>query len=237
VFIRADGRTFTHANRMTVANVLRRAAAEARGEAWNEAKGFDINQALAAYAKVFPTGRAKRMDLTMADMRDLSQQGWFISTSGSMDDVPGKSPLDDYVSDYPHEIGIVPFTSKDNTTLIVEPMRPQGRGLVRALWSDVAKFSSEFATNGQRPCIVIESGYDTKAARVNRRRPDTQKIEELRGRLEEKRTRIMAQDLEIASLNIQLVECRENAPNAGAALDAIEEGFTELLQSVREDYA
>lgn len=237
VFIRADGRPRSHDQRMSIANWLRRYAAQKRGEKPLGAKGFTRDEALYAYAQAFPSGKAKAMGPTMADMRDLVADGWFISVSGSVDDVPGKSALDDWVSDYPHEIGIVPYSSTADGPLIVEPMRPRGRGLVRASWSDVAKFSSEFATNGYRFCIGVKSGYDTAAARARRARTDTQTIERLRARRDELLEQARASDLEIASLSFQLTECREDAPNASAALDAVEERFTELLAAVREDWA
>lgn len=237
VFIKADGRPRNHDQRMSIANWLRRYAAQARGEKPLEAPGFNRDEALYAYAKAFPTGQAKSLDPTMSEIRDLSANGWFISVSGSMDDVPDASDLDDYVSDYPHEIGIVPYSENADGPLIVEPMRPKHKGLVRASWSDLAKFSSEFATNGKRLCIGIKSGYDTAAARARRARPDTQTIERLREQRDELVATQRENSLEIANLSLQLAECREDAPNAGAALDAVEEGLKDLLESVRSDYA
>ena len=244
VFIRANGKPYTHGDRMVIANWLRRYAAEARGVKPNEAPGFSRPQALYAYEKAFPSGRAKPLDITMADLKDLNRDGWFISVSGSMNDVPGNSALDDYVSDYPHEIGIVPYLTNNAGPLIIEPMRPKGAGMVRASWSDVAKFSNEFATNGKRFCIGVKAGYDTKAARARRARPDTQTIERLRGirdslqaDLVESQQRVVAQDIEIADLSLKLAECNEDQNGASDVIDDAEELYADLLATLRERYA
>ena len=43
--------------------------------------------------------------------------------------------------------------------LILEPMRPVGKGLIRVSWSDLWKFSSEFAVNGRRHAIKVKQGH------------------------------------------------------------------------------
>ena len=241
VFVRQNGTPYTHADRMTIANVLRRYAAKKRGEPPLQAKGFNRDQALYAYAKSFPSGQAKAIDPTMADIKSLLRGGWFLSVSGSVDDVPGKSKLDDWVSDYPHEIGLLPFPDSVGP-LVVEPMRPKGAGLIRVSWSDVAKFSSEFATNGERLCIGVRAGYDTKAAQVRRGRAiDLVRSFAARARvrddLEDALADVAARDLRIASLELDLAQCREDGdPDAAriAALEQAQEAAHDAIEALKE---
>jgi len=228
VFVRQNGTPYTHDDRRTLAKTLRRHAARKRGEAPLEAKGFNRDEALYAYAKTWPTGRAYAADPTMAEMKELLRNGWFISVSGSVDDVPGRSPLDDWVSDYPHEIGLLPFPNGTGP-LVVEPMRPKGAGLIRVPWSDINKFSSEFATDGRRLCIKVKGGWDTKEART--RRDLAQVVAAQERRIERIRAERNAALAEAVRLNEQLSECRDD--KCDAEVEAVLDRFHELETEVR----
>jgi len=231
VFVKANGSPYTHDNRESIVKVLRRFASEKRGEPPSVAKGYNRQEALYAYERAWPGSSVKAIDPTMEELRDLLRSGWFISVSGSVDDVPGRSPLDDWVSDYPHEIGLCPYPT-DTGPLVVEPMRPKGAGLIRVPWSDIAKFSSEFAVNGRRHCIAVKAGYATKAAEVRRAKPDQQTIERLRDardRLQDTVGRLMtdiaAAEARNNDLLAQLTECREDkcAAEIEGVLDRLHE--------------
>lgn len=166
--IRKDGKPYTHNGRLNLARLLRKHAADLRGEDPLEADGFNRAQAVYAYQKVFKTGAAFPADLTPAQMRKRLEDGYAISVSGNTDSVPNASKLDDFVNDVPHEIAVLPFPN-DFGPLVDEPMRPKGSGLIRVSWKALNRFTSEFKdSQGRRICIIAKAGWDTKANRQTR---------------------------------------------------------------------
>jgi len=239
---RQNGDCYGHKQRMALVDLLRRHAAEHKGVKPTEAAGFNREDALYAYAKAFPSGRAISVDPTPDEMWDLLNDGWFLSVSGNTDDVRSASQLDDWVNDVPHEMGIVPWPKSKDQVRVVEPMRPMGKGYAVATWQDVVRFSSEFATNGRRVVIKVRTGYDTRVARRGRLDDDLirdknaalARLREQRDALTDEVRRVT---LDHDAIEAQLTECREDRPDVGSALDAIEERFADLIAGVREDYA
>jgi len=240
VFIRANGPQYNHKNRVSLVKWLRRKAAQHRGVAAADAPGFNRDDTLFAYSKVFPSGRAIPVNVTPAEAWDLLEHGWYLSISGNTNDVPAASPLDDYVNDVAHQIGILPFPKDKDNVWVVEPMRPQTKGLVKVKWDDIRAFSNEFGRD--RLVIKVKAGWDTAAARV--RRSNQAKIntltaarDNLRDERDKLRAKVTSQDIEIAALSVQLQECRDDAPDTEAVITSIEEGFADLIAKTREDYS
>ena len=221
---RANGQPYSVKQRETLMRWLRRLAAEHRGETVATAKGYSRADALYAYDKAFPTGRAIAADITPDQMWEYLKDGWFLSVSGNVDDVPDRSKLDDYVNPVAHEIGIAPFPNAKDEVVVYEPMTPIGRSPIVVRWFDLKRFSSEFATNGRRLCIRVKAGYDTEAQRVRRNQVDlSQTIDRLRQSRNEALGTITARDVEIAGLRLDLAQCQEDGSPAAARLAALEQ--------------
>ena len=221
VYVRSDGRPYTAADRVSIAKWLRRLASVKRGESPTMAKGYDRDQALFAYAKAFPTGRAFPVQPTPDEMVALLDDGWFLSVSGNVKWCPG-SKLAEYVNEVVHEIGVAPFPTSAGY-LVHEPMRPLGKSPIRVPFADIRRFSKEFAAgDGGRFCIKIKAGYDTKAARVRRESADqTRTIARLRDQRDDAEAAVSRRDRDIAALTLDLVECREDQDDENAAREQL----------------
>jgi hypothetical protein len=215
--IRRDGKPYTHSGRLKVARLLRYHAAQRRGEAPLEADGFNRDQALYAYRKVFKTGRAFAADLTPAEMKTFLRDGWAMTVSGNVDSVPASSPLDDFVNDVPHEIAILPFPN-DYGPLVDESMRPRGAGLIRVSWAHLNRFTSEFKDGrNRRHCVLVKAGWDTAKARATRDRDQTiAKQKRTIARVREARDDALG-DLEAANDEIARLEQQTDPTHAKAA--------------------
>jgi hypothetical protein len=232
-YIRRNGTPYTLDDRVTLMRALRRQASKHRGESPAVAKGYSRDDAIYAYRKVFPTGWAQSVSPLPSEMWEMLTKGWFLSVSGNVDDVPGSSKLDDKVNDVPHEIGLAPFP-KNGKVRVYEPMRPVSQSPIWVDWSDIKKFSSEFATNGRRVCIRIKAGADTARAQLAETtraqiERKNERIDELRLSLSEASATVAVLTAEVKALTEQLAECRDDGCDAAveAILDDLEAWITE----------
>ncbi len=174
-----------------------------------DAPGYDRDNALRAYAKVFPAGNAIRANDRPRVIKNNLEEGWFYSISGNTKHCRPGSPLRPFVNEVAHEIGIAPFPYDNGDVDVCEPMSPTGRGWVRVPWKDIKAFSSEFAWDmGRRVCIRFDTGYGT-AANVMRRKKDKAlaKYTATNVRLKTANTELKAG---AASLATRLLECEKN---------------------------
>lgn len=165
-FTNPSGKPYTRNQRVNVMKELRVAASEHRGESVATADGYSRDDALYAYNKVFPWGKAELYNPTSAQLKQALRDGYFVSLSGNVDDVPQRSTLDNAVNDVPHEIGLARLSNDGSKVLVYEPMRTDRPIWVD--WKDILKFGSEFETNGRYVCIRVKTGWSTNEAIAKR---------------------------------------------------------------------
>lgn len=228
-FTNPSGKPYTKTQRTKVMKRLREAASLHRGEASTAAKGYGRDDALAAYAEVFPDGKAEAFNPTADELKTVLRLGYFVSISGNTDDVPDVSNLDDRVNDVPHEIGLARLSKDGTKVLVYEPMRTDKPIWVK--WEHIKKFASEFATNGRYVAIRFDIGWGTAEEQVRRayvdrlatlRRDRNAALQEQQ-RLEDE---VAALEDQVAALEIDVAESEwDDAVDAAvAAVGALRRG-------------
>jgi len=165
-FTNPSGKPYTKTQRTRVMRRLRALAADHRGESVAAAKGYSRGNALYAYRKLFPELRAEPFDPTGAELKQALRDGYFVSLSGNVDDVPGSSRLDDKVGDVPHEVGLARLNGDGTQVLVYEPMSHKPFWV---RWAHVTKFGSEFRNNKRYFCIRFEIGVGSAGAVAERK--------------------------------------------------------------------
>lgn len=164
-FRNPSGSLFTKTQRTKLLKRLRTLALDHKGETLAENRGFNRENALYAYRVAFPWGKAERFDPTPPQLKQALRDGYFVSISGNVDDVPGSSKLDDKVNDVPHEIGLARLSKDESQVLVYEPMT---NGSFWAKWEHVKLFASEFQSGGRYFAIRFKIGYGTLLAQHKR---------------------------------------------------------------------
>lgn len=245
-FTNPSGKPYTKRQRTKLMKRLREEASKHRGVSAAQADGYSRDDALYAYRVVFPWGKAESFDPSPQQLREALTDGYFVSISGNVDDVPGRSPLDDAVNDVPHEIGLARFNAKRTHVLVYEPMRSDKPIWVK--WEDVKRFASEFGP----PYVAIKFkiGWATKAEATKRtyqqrlanvrlaKAEAEDEAERLAGKLAEAeyerkqlQTEYDALEADFAATEQLLQECHASGDRYNEALDHV----ADYIDTLREE--
>jgi len=213
-FTTPAGKGFGKQARTAVMRRLRAYGSEHRGQSVAAADGYNREDALYAYRKMYPTYKVYSLSPRPKEMAALLKQGFFLSVSGNVGLTPAGSILRARVNPVPHEIGLARLNGDGTKVLVYEPMRPDKP--VWVPWSHVKAFSSAFAFGGgRRVCIGVRIAWATAegfTARAGERRAKRLRAE----RDDERAERQAAEDMiesaqiEIAGLERQLEACESS---------------------------
>lgn len=226
--IRGNGTAYDRKDRTTLLRWLRRLGGQRAGKGI-AASGYNRPDALYAYEKAFPRGKAVRANDRPSTIRENLGKGWSYSISGNVGKTRPGSPLRDHVNPVGHEIGIRAYSYKDGMVDVWEPMTPEC--WVRVPFSDVKDFSSAYSWDmGRRVCIRVKTGADTQAARARFQLAETivdleTRLRRIRDERDEAQQRVAELSTALLDVTAQLTECREDCGPAAREqlLDALQE--------------
>jgi len=160
-----NGSAYQKAARTKLMQAYRLHMADARGEKWNVALGFNRDQSLHAYRTMWPDGNPQASNPTKEELREGLKAGYAYSLSGDVRDIPDPNPIDNAVNETAHEIAVGPAQRADGKWPVYEPMNSR---IVWATFAQVWAFTKRFRTNGKALAIRVKTGWATEVAKANR---------------------------------------------------------------------